>query len=472
MNAAMALGTPERPVRVAIVGAGPAGFFTADALLRSESPVFAVDVIERLPTPFGLVRAGVAPDHQKIKSVTKTFERTAASHRFRFLGNVQVGRDLSAADLAEHYDQVVYAVGSSSDRRLGIPGEELTDCHAATAFVGWYNAHPDFRDFPFDLSARRAVIVGVGNVAMDIARVLLRSPDELAKTDIAGHAIAALRESKVREVVLLARRGPAQVAFDTRELQDIAALPGVNVHVDHASVAADAEAAGSLDARQAKNVEYMLELSRQEQPPAERALRLEFYASPVEVLGNERQRVTGVRVERNELVRRPDGSSVARGTGVTFDLEAGLVFRSIGYFGLPIPGVPFDDKAGVIPNADGRVTLGPGGKVVPGLYAVGWIRRGPLGVIGTNKADAQLVAEKIVEDVPGLASSAPERRRPESIDALLASRKVQVTTYADWTHIDWLEVQAGREQGKIREKFASVEQMMTELLRNAGSRPG
>jgi ferredoxin/flavodoxin---NADP+ reductase len=464
------LGTPERPVRVAVVGAGPAGFFIADALLRREAPVFDVDVLERLPTPFGLVRAGVAPDHQNIKSVTKTFDKTAKSDRFRFLGNVTVGRDIAQSELALHYDQVVYAIGSSGDRRLGIAGEELTDCHAATAFVGWYNAHPDFKDFPFDLGTERAVIVGVGNVALDIARILLRSPAELGKTDIAAHALEALKASRIREVVLLARRGPAQVAFDQSELEDIAKLDGVSVVIDPRVVEAEIPRLGELAPKARKNLEYMRSLAHAEQSTSERRLRLEFLASPVEVLGDDEMRVHGVRVERNELVRSAAGVS-ARGTGVMFEIPTGIVFRSVGYQGLPLTGVPFDPKASIIPNLDGRVTDGPGGAVLPGVYAVGWIRRGPTGVIGTNKADARDVAERLIEDVPSLLPRSPDARSHRAVDALLATRKIRVATFRDWGVIDRIELDEGRDRGKIREKFATVEQML-EALPKSGSPKG
>lgn len=458
----MDIGTPERPVRVAVIGAGPAGFFVADALLRCASPVFDVDVFDRLPTPFGLVRSGVAPDHQKIKSITKTFERTAKTDRFRFLGNVEVGKDVSAAELAAHYDQVVWAVGSTSDRRLGIPGEELADVHAATAFIGWYNAHPDFRDFPFDLGTERAVVVGGGNVALDIARVLLRGHDELARTDIAAHAITALRASRVREVVVLARRGPAEVAFTPRELEDMADLAGVRVVIDRSVVEAEALQLDALEGQARKNVEIMLALARAAPKVATRTLRIELLASPVEVLGREGQRVRGVRVERNELVRGADGPK-ARGTGRHFEIEAGLVFRSIGYFGVPLPGVPFDTKAGVIPNRDGRVM--EGGAVVPGAYAVGWIGRGPQGLIGANRAHAQAVALKMIEDVSTSAPAKDELRTHAAIDTLLARRGLRVTTYADWSSLDALEVEAGRAEGKVREKVATVEEMMNHLVR-------
>lgn len=455
------LGTAERPVRAAVVGAGPAGFFTIDALLRRSSPVYDVDLFEALPTPFGLVRAGVAPDHQKIKSVTKTFDKTAKSDRFRFLGNVRVGRDIGVEELSRHYDQIVYAIGSSSDRRLGIPGEELTGCHAATAFVGWYNAHPDFKDFRFRLDTPRAVIVGAGNVALDIARVLLRRPDELAETDIADHALRQLREAHVRDVVLLARRGPAQAAFGHGELADIAALEGVSVHVDRGLVEAEAAKLDELDAPARRNVELLLDLARRAPEKAERSLRLEFLASPVELLGDDQGKVKIVRAERTELVSGP-GRVEARGTGEHFDIEAGVVFRSIGYHGVPLPGVPYDDKKGVIPNQDGRVINGHG-RALPGVYAVGWIRRGPLGVIGTNKADGQAVAELMVEDVPMLVPRTPEERSHAAVDALLASRGVRVATYTDWGIIDQLEVSRGKTQGKVREKLTSVEQMLAAL---------
>jgi ferredoxin--NADP+ reductase len=464
------LGTAERPVRVAIVGAGPAGFFLADALLRREAPVFDVDVLERLPTPFGLVRAGVAPDHQQIKGVTKTFAKTAAHARFRFLGGVRVGHDVAVEELRAHYDQVVFAIGSAGDRRLGVPGEELAGVHAGTAFVGWYNAHPDFVDFPFALDAERAVVVGVGNVAMDIARVLLRSPDELAKTDIAGHALEALRTSKVREVVLLARRGPAQAAFDERELRDIAALEGVRVEIDRSVVEAAAALAGELDPASRKNVQLMQSLAEAEPRDATRTLRLEFLASPIELRGNAEGRICAVAIERNRLSRDARGQWQARGTGELFEIEAGLLFRSVGYFGVPLAGVPFDEKNGIVKNVDGRVHDGEGPML--GVYAVGWCRRGPSGVIGTNKADANAVAEKLIEDVPSLHATTAHARTHAAFDAHLVARGAHVTTFADWLSLDRVEIEAGQGRGKIREKFTSVAQMMNHLLRAAGPSDG
>lgn len=472
MSSETPLGSAARPVRVAIVGAGPAGFFLADALLRRDAPVFDVDVIERLPTPFGLVRAGVAPDHQQIKGVTKTFQKTAAHDRFRFLGGVRVGHDVTVDELREHYDQVAFAIGSAGDRRLGVPGEELAGSHAGTAFVGWYNAHPDFVDFPFRLDAERAVVVGVGNVAMDIARVLLRNPDELAKTDIAGPALEALRASKVREVVLLARRGPAQAAFDDRELRDIAALDRVRVAFDPALVEAEVARLAELEPGARKNVLAMQALLAAGPREGDRTLRLEFLASPLELLGDADGRVRSVAVERNVLSRDAHGRLQARGTGEVREIEAGLVFRSVGYFGVPLEGLPFDERNGIIENRDGRVERA--GERVPGVYAVGWCRRGPTGVIGTNKADANGVAERLVEDVPSLthAHASAHKRTHAAIDAHLTARGVHVTSFADWTTLDRVEIAAGQGRGKIREKFTSVDQMMNHLLRSAGNGNG
>lgn len=434
----------ERPVRVAVVGAGPAGFFTAEALLKQTSRPFEVDLIERLPTPFGLVRSGVAPDHQKLKSVTKAFEKIAKLPRFRFLANVTLGKDVTAEELATHYDQVVYAVGSATDRHLGIPGEKLTGSHAATEFVGWYNAHPDFCEAHFDLNVERAVVIGVGNVALDVARVLLRDRDELAKTDIFAPALEALRRSPIREVVLVARRGPAQAAFTPVELEDIAELPSIGIQLDPSQLNVTESELVHGDAAARRNVELMRELAAAEPRRGTRTLRIEFLASPIELLGDER--VKSIRLERNELV-----NGKARGTGKFFELETGLVFRSIGYFGEPLPGVPFDPTTGTIPNHDGRV--------LPRIYAVGWIRRTATGVIGTNKVDAHTVVEKMVEDAPSL----PDVPR-SGITALLEQRGVRVTTWDDWSKLDRLEVSAGQKLGKVREKFSSVSAMLKALL--------
>jgi ferredoxin/flavodoxin---NADP+ reductase len=456
------LGSRDRPLRVAIVGSGPAGFYTADWLFRAKDLAIEIDLFERFPTPFGLVRFGVAPDHQKIKRVAAAFERTLGLAGFRFLGNVNVGKDISAEELRKHYDQVVYAYGSATDRRMGIPGEDLAGSHAATAFVGWYNAHPDFVAERFDLSTERAVVVGMGNVAMDVTRVLIRSPDELADTDIAPEALAALRKSRVREIVLLGRRGPAQAAFDQGEIKDIAELEGVDVLVDRDQALAAAADTSGLDAGARKNVQYLAELAERGPTGAARRVVLRFLASPAELSGED-GRVRSIKIEHTELTRRDDGSVSARGTGRHELLETGLVMRSIGYHGTALSGVPFDERAGVIPNVLGRVTDGKGGAVIPGVYAVGWIKRGPTGLIGTNKSDAKETADKMLEDVKSLGREPSPERSAAAVDALLAARGVHVVGASDWRILDAFELESGKKLGKVREKLCSVEAMLAAL---------
>lgn len=446
-----------RPLRVAIVGSGPAGFYAADALLKNKTLPVEVDMFERLIAPFGLVRSGVAPDHQKIKRAAKAFERTAVDPLFRLLGNVQVGVDVSVGDLLELYDQVLLSVGSSGDRKLGIPGEALNGSHAATAFVGWYNGHPSFAHEEFDLSCQRAIVVGMGNVAMDVARLLVRRTSELAETDIAAHAHRALEASGVEEVVLLGRRGPAEAAFDLGELQDMAGLEGVDVRIDATQLL---PALGQLDALSAgdrRKVEFMAELAARP-PKAGKVVRMEFLASPVELTGSSNQ-LSQVKIERNRLVER-NGQQSAQGTGEYLELQAGLVFRSIGYAGVPLLGVPFDEKRGVIPNQEGRVVT-PSGEAVRALYVAGWIKRGPSGVIGTNKPDSAQTAQHMLAD----AAANPERRGAsrEAIDGLLSQRGLKVTTYADWEKVDRLELERGQTVGKLREKFLSNAEMLEAL---------
>jgi len=448
-------------MRVAIVGSGPAGFYAADYLLKAKDIVFEVDMFDRLPAPFGLVRFGVAPDHQRIKQAAKAFERTASSDRYRFFGNVSVGRDVGVDELRELYDQVLFAVGSATDKRLGIEGEDLAGSHAATAFVGWYNGHPDFRQESFDLDCERAVVVGVGNVAMDVTRVLIRSPDELAPTDIAGYALEALRKSRVREIVLLGRRGPAQAAFDQSELADIVELAGVDVSVDAAAVNAALPELATYDSATKKNVLYLKSLLERSPSGAERKVVLRFLASPVEILGDA-GRVRAIRIEANQLVRRGDGSIAARGTGVYEVIETGLVMRSIGYHGIPLPGLPFDERSGVIPNRDGRITS-DNGAAEPGLYAVGWIKRGPTGLIGTNKSDAKQTVDQMLEDARAGLERPALQRDPEAIERLLHERGIRPVTYPQWRILDTLEVAAGERLGKVREKFCSVQAMLEAL---------
>ncbi|MEB2313540.1 MAG: FAD-dependent oxidoreductase [Sorangiineae bacterium] len=458
-------GSLGRPLRVAIVGAGPAGFYAAEALLRPKDLAVEVDLLERLPVPFGLLRAGVAPDHQQIKRASAAFERTAADPRLRFLGNLELGRELTVADLLELYDQVIVCTGSASDRRLGIPGEELGGSHPATAFVGWYNAHPDFAEERFDLSAPRAVVVGAGNVAIDVVRILVSEPERLGPTDIAGYALEALRASEVREVVLLVRRGPAEAAFDERELRAVAELADVEVIVRSPEFPT---ALDVYDHATQRKLRYLSELAAAPpKPGARRRVTVQFLASPVELHAGADGRVARVSVEENRLAVSENGTSRAVGTGARHDLEAGLVLRSIGYLGVPIAGLPFDGRAGIIPNRDGRVTDGAGGPVVPRVYVAGWIKRGPTGVIGTNKADAAATVAVMLEDAKQLGPE-PERSRA-AVDARLAERGVRVATLIDWRAIDELEREVGRDLGKVREKLSSIQEMMRHADRARGS---
>ncbi|NNK48956.1 MAG: FAD-dependent oxidoreductase [Gemmatimonadetes bacterium] len=454
-------GTEEPSLRVAVVGAGPAGFFTADALLRAPDVACSIDVFDRLPTPYGLVREGVAPDHASIKKVTTKFDRIAAEPNVRYFGNVTFGLDINRAELLRHYHQVVYATGAQSDRRLGIPGEELDGSHPATEFVAWYNGHPDFADRSFDLSHERAIVVGNGNVAVDVARILVTDPDVLAVTDIADHALDALRGSQVQEVVMLGRRGPAQGKFTNVELKELGRLSGVHVVVDEADLELDpASAAEAERSRVAtRNLEILRELAGRGPAGSGRSLVLRFLASPVEILGND-GRVRALRVERNRLVETAGGYMRSEGSGEFSTLDAGLVLRSVGYRGVPLPEVPFDSDRHLIPNEAGRVRDGPGGPVVPGEFVAGWIKRGPSGVIGTNKPDAVETVAAMLDEVTGGDAREPASPDPSAIVALLESRGVRYVTFDDWRKLDEFETMRGDEQGRPRVKIVQVERML------------
>lgn len=449
----MAIGTKERPLRVAIIGSGPSGFYAAEALLKSPSLEVSVDMFDRLPTPYGLVRGGVAPDHQKIKSVVAVYEKVALDQRMRFFGHVMLGRDVQVDDLKKRYDMLVYAVGNESDRRLGIAGEDLSGNHSATAFVGWYNGHPDFREEKFDLTQERAAVIGVGNVAMDVTRVLARDPEDLAATDIAHHALEALRGSKVREIYLLGRRGPAQAAYSPAEIEEIGELTSSDLIVDPKEAEVGPESQAELaDAAAKKNVEYVQEASKRARKDAKKKVVLRFCVSPVEVLGKD-GKVTHLKLEKNALVADGKGGVKSQGTGKFETIPVGLVFRSVGYRGVPIPGVPFDEKAGKIPNEAGRVR--------PGEYVVGWAKRGPSGLIGTNRADSVATVKNMLSDLPK-AAAAPDAA-PESIVKLLQEKGLPYVSFKDWKKLDTTEVETGKKKGKIREKFTRIREMLSHL---------
>lgn len=449
-------GTDSRPLRVAIVGSGPSGFYAAEALFGADV-VAHVDMYESLPTPFGLVRYGVAPDHHKIKNVIKRYERVAEDERFSFFGNVAVGRDVSVEELRGFYDAIVFACGAQTDRRLGIPGEDLPGSYTATEFVAWYNGHPEYADRTFDLSNEVAVVIGQGNVAVDVARILCKTTDELKTTDITQYALDALAQSQVREVHMIGRRGPAQCAFTPPEIKEFGELAECDPVVDPAQLELSETSKKDLElTREArKNYETLRAYAARPAGTKPRKFVVDFYRSPKELTGN--GRVEKVVLERNELVGEP-GRQKARGTGELSELACGAFFRSVGYRGVPITGVPFRDDWGVFPNSDGRITDSPDGDVVPGLYAVGWIKRGPSGIIGTNKPDSIATIKALLEDVGELTPCAePSREAPLGF---LRDRGVRVVTYDHWKKIDAAEVKRGEAAGKPREKFVTVEDML------------
>ena len=443
----------SEPFRVAVVGSGPAGFYAVGALLASDEPRFEVDLIERLPTPWGLVRLGVAPDHPNIKAVSRAFEKIAAAEGFRFLGNVQVGRDVTHEELTAAYGAVVYAFGAQTDRRLGIPGEDLPGSWPATSFVAWYNGHPDYQDLEFDLSHRRAVVIGNGNVALDVARMLALTPEELRPTDTTDAAIDAISAAGVEEILVLGRRGPVQAAWTPVEVGELGDLAGADVLVDPAELELDAASEAELEAAPStvkRNVEHLRGYASKEPEGKPRAIRLRFYTSPVAILGEEK--VEAIEVVRNELV---DGRAIPTDEHET--IPCGIVFRSVGYRGTPIEGLPFDEGSCTVPNDGGRV-LDAGGRPLPGVYCAGWIKRGPSGVIGTNKKDAVETVARLVADAE--AGALGHGEDASAIDALLAGRGVAVVTQAGWEAIDRAERAAGEPHGRPRIKLGEWDALL------------
>lgn len=452
-----------RPYYVAIVGSGPSGYFAAASLLRfadtSDGADVRVDMLEMLPTPWGLVRSGVAPDHPKIKSISAQFEKTALDPRFRFFGNIVVGDHVQPAELAERYDAVIYAVGAQSDRPLNIPGEDLPGSVAAVDFVGWYNAHPHFEEMAPDVSSGRAVVVGNGNVALDVARILVTEPDVLATTDIADHALKALHDRGVEEVLIIGRRGPLQAPFTTLELRELGHLEGlgdVDVVVDPADFAditeADLEAAGKTVRN---NIKVLRGYAETTPKGAKRRIVFRFRTSPIEIKGE--GKVESIVLGRNELVTDETGRVAARDTGEREEVPAQLIVRAVGYRGVPTPGLPFDEKSGTIPHTRGRVE---GSR---NEYVVGWIKRGPTGVIGSNKSDSQDTVDTLIEDLRGAELADLPEDHSEAIAEWLVSRQPKVVTDDHWRLIDEHERATGGAGGRPRVKLTSV----AELLRIA-----
>ncbi|MDJ0514190.1 MAG: FAD-dependent oxidoreductase [Methyloceanibacter sp.] len=462
----------DEPVHVAVVGSGPSGFYAAEALLRSEWNT-RVTMIERLPTPYGLVRSGVAPDHQTLKSVILVYDRIARSEGFHYVGNVAVGRDISISELRANFHAVILAYGAQTDRRMGIPGEDIAGSYTATEFVGWYNGHPDYRDLDFDLSSPVAVIIGQGNVAADVCRILAKPIDDLRHSDIADHALEILAESKIEEIHVVGRRGPAQAKFTAKELRELGEIPNciAEVHPDDCALneASAAEIADRANAGALKNMKLFREFAEHTKSSNTgstkglRRIRFHFRLSPKAIIGNER--VERVAFFRNRL-HGPAFAQIAHPTSGVEEIDCGLVFRSIGYRGASLPGVPFDEARGVIPNEAGRVI--DRGAYAHGLFVTGWIKRGPQGIIGTNRADSLETVESLIADLPALTRA----RKPgfKGLIALIEDRDVRPVDLAEWLVIDETETARGRAKDKPREKITRVEEMLA-LLSQRPQRP-
>jgi ferredoxin/flavodoxin---NADP+ reductase len=457
----------EPPLRVAVVGSGPAGFYAAGALLDADVP-FEVDMIERLPTPWGLVRLGVAPDHPKLKTVSRAFERIALKPGFRFFGNVEVGRDLTHHDLTQLYDAVIYAFGAQSDRRLGIPGEELAGSWSATELVAWYNGHPDFQELEFDLNVERAVVIGNGNVALDVARMLALTPEELAPTDTTDPAIEAMGASTITDIVVVGRRGPAQASWTTQELKELGELAGADVVVDPAELVLDSQSEASLeqDTNSKRNMEVLREFAARQPTGKPVTVRLRFLASPVALHG--KGRVESIDLVRNRLEEQ-DGRLVAVPTDEHKTLDCGLVFRSVGYRGVGLPELPFEERRGTIRNELGRV-VDTEGRHVAQSYCAGWIKRGPTGIIGTNKKDATETVAQLLEDVEAGRVAHREEVTPDAVEALLAERDIRAVMYPGWTSIDEVERAAGEKLGRPRVKLRTWDELLEAAERVAAEK--
>src|SRR5712691_991677 len=457
------LGSAANPLRVAVFGAGPAGFYAVEELLKQQEISVAVDLFDRLPTPYGLVRGGVAPDHQKIKAVIRQYEKTAARPGFRFFGNITFGENLSLDEVLAYYHQVLFTTGAESDRRMGIPGEDLPGSYPATVFVGWYNGHPDYRDLQFDLSAECVAVVGNGNVAMDVTRVLARSVEELARTDIADYALEALRHSKIKEIYLLGRRGPAQAAFTNPEIRELTELTGTDLVVRPEELELDEVnreflALHAAEQTHQRNVDILTAHSTAGEGSQSKKIRARFFVSPVVVLGT--GRVEGLRLEKNRLVKDENGVFKAQGTGVHEEISCQLIFRSIGYKGHKLPGVPFDERNGIIPTRAGRVIDPATHAPLPRVYVAGWIKRGPSGVIGTNKPDAAATVQAMLEDAVQYPVWDGLSLDLNAIPSLLAAKQVRMVTFTDWKRIDQVEIAAGKKRGKPREKLTTIAELL------------
>ena len=463
-------GTPDHPLRVAVIGSGPAGFYVVQELLQSAGLQAEVDMFDRLPTPFGLVRSGVAPDHPKIKSVANLYDRLASKPGYRFFGNVEFGRDVDLEDLTRHYGQIVFASGAQADRALDIPGEDLTGVHSARHFVAWYNGDPDYSHLHFDFEAKAAAVVGVGNVAADVARILCRAHSRLAQTDIADYALDALHASSIQTVYVLGRRGPVQSRFSPPEIKELGELLDCAASTLPEEMELDPFSREELEQgpREVRQkYDELLAMAGREEPQKPKKLIIRFMASPVEILGDGEGRVRGIRIVRNELYRADDGTVRSRATDHEETLDVGLVFRSVGYRGVSLPGLPFDRQRGVVPNEAGRIIDPESNLALPGLYVSGWIKRGPTGLIGANKGCARETVQCMVHDLEQGRLLRPDDDHRGSIERLLEERNVRYLTYEDWKRLDEIERQRGEAEGRPRVKITEREEMLRAIERDS-----
>ena len=449
-----------KTIKVAIVGSGPAAFYAADHLQKKLGDRVFMDMFEKLPTPHGLVRSGVAPDHQKIKSVARVYDKIASNPQFRFFGLVEFGKHITLEDLLSRYHQIVFATGAQTDRKMNIPGEDLIGSHTATEFVGWYNSHPDHMGLGFDFSGKRVVIVGVGNVAVDVARILSLTREEMQKTDIADYALEELAKSGIREIQVLGRRGPAQAAFTNPELRELENLEDADLLTLPSEAQPDPLTLEELERKPDRAAQTKIELIKKAServPSKSKKIIIRFLVSPTEIIAGEDNKVKSVKVVKNRLYKSDDGSLRPKPTDETEEIPADLVFRSVGYRGIPLPDVPFDDRSGVIPNEKGRILDKMGGTPLLGLYTTGWIKRGPTGVIGTNKTDSGETVSCMVEDIEEENTLRPELISAESIKELLDEKHI---SYNEWLRVDSFEKKEGEKRGRPRVKVTRLEEIL------------
>ncbi len=453
----MTVGNDTNPLRIAIIGAGPSGFYAAESLFKSHLNV-KVDVYDRLPTPYGLLRGGVAPDHQRMKSVAKAYERIAVSNpNFSFYGNVKIGKDISVDDLRNCYDALIFACGAETDKKLGIPGEDLPGSYTATEFVGWYNGHPDYQSRSFNLKCKIAYIIGQGNVSIDVTRILAKNDAELSESDITAVAQAALADSGIQEIHLVGRRGPAQSAFTELEIKEMGELEDAEPVVNPADIelneASHLELEDEKNHKARKNMHILREFAALSPAGKKKKVVIHFFESPIELVGN--GKVEAIRLVKNRLEGEP-GNQKAIATDETIEMPCDMVFRSVGYRGIPIEGVPFDERRGVFPNTDGRLIKDDA--PMYGMYAVGWIKRGPSGVLGSNKPCSAKTVETLISDIASL-QFAPARSNEQLLEKL-KNAGVDVVSFTEWQNIDALEVEAGQKVGKPREKITIVPELL------------